>query len=76
MHCDAYLVASTSSPSFTGSYVAPMALINAIIVASAHLQPKRSLDMLAEPKLSTEPENAGIKSPRGAPDREATAAKK
>jgi DNA-binding MurR/RpiR family transcriptional regulator len=45
-HCDAYLVASISSPSFTGSYVAPMALINAIIVASAHLRPKRSLDML------------------------------
>jgi DNA-binding MurR/RpiR family transcriptional regulator len=25
LHCDDYLVASTSSPSFTGSYVAPMA---------------------------------------------------
>ena len=46
MHCDAYLVASTSSPSFTGSYVAPMALINTIIVASSHLQPKRALAML------------------------------
>ncbi len=46
MHCDSYLVASTSSPSFTGSYVAPMALMNSIIVASAHIQPKRSLDML------------------------------
>ncbi len=46
MHCDSYLVAATSSPSFTGSYVAPMALINTIIVASAHIQPKRSLDLL------------------------------
>ena len=46
MHCDGYLVASTSSPSFTGSYVAPMALINTIIVASAHIQPKRALAML------------------------------
>ncbi len=46
MHCDAYLVASTSSPSFAGSYVAPMALINAIIVASAHIQPKHALAML------------------------------
>jgi DNA-binding MurR/RpiR family transcriptional regulator len=46
MHCDAHLVAYTSSPSFTGSYVAPMALINTIIVASAHIQPKRSLDLL------------------------------
>jgi DNA-binding MurR/RpiR family transcriptional regulator len=46
LHCDGYLVAATSSPSFTGSYVAPMALINTIIVASAHIQPKRSLDLL------------------------------
>ena len=46
MHCDAYLLASTSSPSFTGSYVAPMALINTIIVASALIQPKRALTLL------------------------------
>jgi hypothetical protein len=46
MHCDAHLVAYTSSPSFTGSYVAPLALINSIIAASAHIQPRRSLDML------------------------------
>lgn len=46
IHCDDHLVASTTSPSFTGSYVAPMALINTIIVASAHLQPKRALAML------------------------------
>jgi DNA-binding MurR/RpiR family transcriptional regulator len=46
LHCDAYLVAPTSSPSFTGSYVAPIALINTIIVACAHLRPKRALAML------------------------------
>ncbi|HWP42063.1 MAG TPA: MurR/RpiR family transcriptional regulator [Blastocatellia bacterium] len=46
MHCDAYLLASTSSPSFTRSYVAPMALINTIIVASAHIRPKRALTLL------------------------------
>ena len=46
MHCDAYLLASTSSPSFTGSYVAPMALINSIVVACSHLRPQRSLAML------------------------------
>jgi DNA-binding MurR/RpiR family transcriptional regulator len=40
-------VASTSSPSFTGSYVAPMALLNTIIVACAHLRPKRALAMLS-----------------------------
>jgi len=46
VHCDAHLLAPTDSPSFTGSYVAPMALVNAIIVACAHLQPKRSLALL------------------------------
>src|SRR6476659_27678 len=47
LHCDDYLVAPTSSPSFTGSYVAPMALLNAVIVACAHLRPKRALAMLS-----------------------------
>jgi DNA-binding MurR/RpiR family transcriptional regulator len=47
LHCDDYLVASTSSPSFTGSYVAPMALLNTIVVACAHLRPKRALAMLS-----------------------------
>ena len=47
LHCDDYLLASTSSPSFTGSYVAPMALMNTIIVACAHLRPKRALAMLS-----------------------------
>jgi DNA-binding MurR/RpiR family transcriptional regulator len=46
VHSDSHLVASISSPSFTGSYVAPVALINAIIVASTHLQPNRALEML------------------------------
>ena|SRR5687768_5869864 len=47
LHCDDHILASTSSPSFTGSYVAPMALLNTIIVACAHLQPKRALAMLS-----------------------------
>lgn len=47
LYCDDYLVAPTSSPSFTGSYVAPMALMNTIIVACAHLRPKRALAMLS-----------------------------
>lgn len=45
-YCDSYLVASTASPSFLSSYVAPMALINAILVACAHINPKRSLTQL------------------------------
>jgi DNA-binding MurR/RpiR family transcriptional regulator len=46
MHCHGYLLAPISSPSFTGSYVAPMALINAITQACTHLQPKRALAIL------------------------------
>ena len=46
IHCDGHLIAPIHSPSYTGSYVAPMALINAIILACAHLQPKRALAML------------------------------
>jgi DNA-binding MurR/RpiR family transcriptional regulator len=47
MHCDDNLLASTSSTSFTGSYVAPMGMLNTIIVACAHLRPKRALAMLS-----------------------------
>ena len=46
MYTDGHLVAPITSPSYTGSYVAPMALINAIILACAHLQPKRALALL------------------------------
>lgn len=46
-YCDGHLVAPISSPSYTGSYVAPMALINAIILACAHLRPRRALAMLS-----------------------------
>jgi DNA-binding MurR/RpiR family transcriptional regulator len=45
-YCDNYLVASIASPSITGSYVAPMALINTILIACAHIQPGRSLALL------------------------------
>lgn len=46
MRCDEFLLASTNSPSYTGSYVAPMALLNTVFVACAHLRPKRALAML------------------------------
>lgn len=45
-YCDGYLIAAVDSPSFLNSYVAPMALINAIEVACAHLNPNRSLTQL------------------------------
>jgi len=45
-YCDGHLIAPVASPSFLNSYVAPMALINAIEVACAHLDPRRSLTRL------------------------------
>jgi DNA-binding MurR/RpiR family transcriptional regulator len=45
-YCDRHLIAGVFSPSFLNSYVAPMALINAVHVACAHLDPKRSLTQL------------------------------
>jgi len=45
-YCDAHLVAPVVSPSFLNSYVAPTAVINAIHVACAHIDPKRSLTRL------------------------------
>lgn len=45
-YCDAHLVVSVVNPSFLTSYVAPIALISAIHVACAHINPKRSLTLL------------------------------
>jgi DNA-binding MurR/RpiR family transcriptional regulator len=45
-HCDRYLSVSIESSSIAGSYVAPIAALNAIIVACTHLSPKRSLAAL------------------------------
>jgi RpiR family carbohydrate utilization transcriptional regulator len=47
-HADYSLIAATTSPAFTGSYVAPLALCNAILVACAHIKPKRSLAILRQ----------------------------
>ncbi len=44
--CDACCFASISSPSFGGSYAAPMSLMAAILVACAHTQTARSLEVL------------------------------
>jgi DNA-binding MurR/RpiR family transcriptional regulator len=45
-YCDNYLIANVVSPSFLNSYVVPMALINAVHVACAHLDPRHSLTQL------------------------------
>src|SRR5689334_646798 len=44
--CDAHLLTRVVSPSILNSYVAPMAAINAIHVACAHIDPTRSLSRL------------------------------
>ncbi|HVQ53966.1 MAG TPA: MurR/RpiR family transcriptional regulator [Thermoanaerobaculia bacterium] len=46
--CDAYLLAPISASTFTGSYAAPMAVLNAVLVACAQLKPKRSLALLRQ----------------------------
>jgi DNA-binding MurR/RpiR family transcriptional regulator len=46
--CDSHWIASIANPSFNASYVAPVAAINALLVACAHIQQKRSLVWLKE----------------------------
>jgi DNA-binding MurR/RpiR family transcriptional regulator len=45
---DDYFLASIESPSYGGSYVSPMALLDVIMVACAHSRPKRTLQLLKE----------------------------
>ena len=46
--CDGYLLASIASSTFAGSYVAPQALLNAVLLACAELKTKRSLALLRQ----------------------------
>jgi DNA-binding MurR/RpiR family transcriptional regulator len=46
--CERYLIASTDRSSFLDSYVAPISVINAILVACAHIKPKRALEWLEQ----------------------------
>jgi DNA-binding MurR/RpiR family transcriptional regulator len=46
--CDSYWLASIANPSFHGSYVAPIAAMDALFVACAHIQPHRSLAALRQ----------------------------
>jgi RpiR family carbohydrate utilization transcriptional regulator len=47
-YCDSYMIVPIFGATFTGSYVAPMAAINAILVACAHIKPGRSLALLRQ----------------------------
>jgi DNA-binding MurR/RpiR family transcriptional regulator len=44
--CDNFCVASVASPSFGSSYVAPMSVLGAILIACAHTQTSRTLALL------------------------------
>jgi DNA-binding MurR/RpiR family transcriptional regulator len=44
--CDESCFASVASPSFGGSYVAPMSLLGTILMACAHMQTARALKLL------------------------------
>jgi len=44
--CDDRCIASVASPSFGGSYVAPLSLLGTILIACAHTQTARSLELL------------------------------
>jgi DNA-binding MurR/RpiR family transcriptional regulator len=46
--CDSFWIASIANPSFHGSYVAPIAAMDALFVACAHTQPNRSLAALRQ----------------------------
>lgn len=47
-HCDSFWVAPVANPAFNGSYVGPVAAINALLVACAHIRPRRALALLKE----------------------------
>jgi DNA-binding MurR/RpiR family transcriptional regulator len=44
--CDNFCVASVASPSFGSSYVAPMSVLGAVLIACAHTQTSRTLALL------------------------------
>jgi DNA-binding MurR/RpiR family transcriptional regulator len=47
-YCDSFWTAPIANPAFNGSYVAPVAAVNALLVACAHIRPQRTLALLKE----------------------------
>ncbi len=47
-YCDTFWIAPITNPTFNGSYVAPVAAINALAVACAHIRPQRTLALLKQ----------------------------
>jgi DNA-binding MurR/RpiR family transcriptional regulator len=44
--CDSFWITSIANPSFHGSYVAPLAAMNALLIACAQIKPQQSLAVL------------------------------
>lgn len=70
--CDLSWTASIANPSFHGSYVAPLAAVDALFVACAHVQPQRALAMLRRKDQDSRsrwysPVEAGKSAPRNRP---------
>lgn len=47
-YCDSFWTAPIANPAFNGSYVAPVAAVNALLVACAHIKPQRTLALLKQ----------------------------
>ncbi|PYP87183.1 MAG: hypothetical protein DMF61_11110 [Blastocatellia bacterium AA13] len=47
-YSDKHLVATVASPSMTGSYAAPLSLLNAILITCAHYKERRSLALMRQ----------------------------
>ena len=47
-YCDSFWTAPIANPAFNGSYVAPVAAVNALLVACAHIKPQRTLGLLKQ----------------------------
>lgn len=62
-NCDEFLLASIRGTAITGSYAAPMSLINALLVACAHLRLKRPLKVLRETEREDRSGSRGYDAP-------------
>ena len=64
-YCDRHLVATIGSPLYTGSYVAPVALINAIFMACSQTRPSRALARLRQTEEEYTSGDRFYEEPRG-----------
>ncbi|HEY6126819.1 MAG TPA: MurR/RpiR family transcriptional regulator [Candidatus Acidoferrum sp.] len=61
--CDQSCLASVASPSFGGSYVAPLSLLGTILIACAHTQTARSLELLRRSEEEDRADHRWYRSP-------------